>query len=313
MKLREKIKTALDETRILILGAQILLGFQFRGVFQDGFEALPAHARYLDGVALVVMLVVVALLIAPALYHRIIAGGEDSGDIHRVISWMASAALLPFAVSLGLSLFIGIERIFGLWAGIAAGAGFGGLAVFAWYAWELIRKTSTGHKERQMAAMQNEDGEKTPLHNKIEQMLTEARVILPGAQALLGFQLAIIITQSFEKLPRHSQVLHALSLGLIALAVILLMAPAAYHRIVYAGEDSAEFHKTGSLMVTAATVPLALGISADAFVVIAKIAGTAAGVSVAVLALAGFVGLWHVYPLLRRAAMAQSTRRAPAE
>ena len=29
-------KTALDETRILILGVQILLGFQLRGVFSDG-------------------------------------------------------------------------------------------------------------------------------------------------------------------------------------------------------------------------------------------------------------------------------------
>src|SRR6185437_11960004 len=124
MELSKKIKTSLDETRILILGAQILIGFQFRGVFQDGFEQLPVHARYLDGVALVLMLAAAALLIAPALYHRIIAGGEDSGEIHQFISWMASAALLPFAISLGASLFIGIERVGGLWAGVAAGAGF---------------------------------------------------------------------------------------------------------------------------------------------------------------------------------------------
>jgi len=31
MELTKKIKIALDETRMLILGAQILLGFQFRG------------------------------------------------------------------------------------------------------------------------------------------------------------------------------------------------------------------------------------------------------------------------------------------
>jgi hypothetical protein len=35
MKLSEKVKVALEETRILILGAQILLGFGFRGVFDD--------------------------------------------------------------------------------------------------------------------------------------------------------------------------------------------------------------------------------------------------------------------------------------
>ena len=313
MELSKKVKTALGETRILILGAQILIGFQFRGVFEDGFEKLPAHARYLDGVALVFMLAATALLIAPALYHRIIADGEDSGEIHQLISRMASVALLPFAISLGISLFIGIERVGGLWAGVAAGAGFGGLALFAWYGWGAIRKASVGRKERQMTAMQRNEREKTPLYNKIEQMLTEARVILPGAQALLGFQLAIIVTQSFEKLPRVSQAVHAVSLGLVALTVILLMAPAAYHRIVYAGEDTAEFHRTGSILVTAATVPLALGMSADLFVVMAKIAGTEAGAIIAASALVGFVALWYVYPALRRGVAGAAARRSPAE
>src|SRR6185312_2489668 len=313
MELSKKIKTSLGETRILILGAQILIGFQFRGVFQDGFERLPAHARYLDGVALVFMLAAAALLIAPALCHRIIAGGEDSGEIHQLISRMAAAALLPFAVSLGMSLFIGIERVAGLGAGVAAGVGFGGLALFAWYGWEFIRTESVGRKEREMTAMQRNEREKTPLHNKIEQMLTEARVILPGAQALLGFQLAIILTQSFEKLPPLSQAIHALSLGFVALTVILLMAPAAYHRIVYAGEDTAEFHRTGSILVTAATVPLALGMSTDLFVVMAKIAGTEAGGVIAALALVGFIALWHVYPAVRRGLVGSTTSRSPAE
>jgi uncharacterized protein DUF6328 len=78
----------------------------------------------------------------------------------------------------------------------------------------------------------------TPLHAKIEQLLTEARVILPVAQALFGFQLAIVLTHAFEQLPRHSRIIHAASILLVALAVVLLMAPAAYHRIVYSGEDT---------------------------------------------------------------------------
>lgn len=72
----EKVKIALDETRILILGAQILLGFQFRGVFSDGYEQLPTHARYLDGLALGLMVCVVGLLITPGPYHGIVEGGR---------------------------------------------------------------------------------------------------------------------------------------------------------------------------------------------------------------------------------------------
>jgi hypothetical protein len=49
---------------MLILGAQILLGFQFRGPFSDGFDQLPTGARYLAGLALGLMVCVVGLLIA---------------------------------------------------------------------------------------------------------------------------------------------------------------------------------------------------------------------------------------------------------
>ena len=41
------------------------------------------------------------------------------------------------------------------------------------------------------------------LQAKIEQLLTEARVVLPGAQALFGFQLAIVLTRAFERLPKR--------------------------------------------------------------------------------------------------------------
>jgi hypothetical protein len=36
-KLDNKLKTALDETRLLFLGGQVLLGLQFQAFFQDGF------------------------------------------------------------------------------------------------------------------------------------------------------------------------------------------------------------------------------------------------------------------------------------
>jgi hypothetical protein len=86
----------------------------------------------------------------------------------------------------------------------------------------------------------------TSLNERINQMLAEARVVLPGVQALLGFQLISVISQSFEKLPASSKLVHAVSLGCITVAVILLMAPAAYHRIVFSGQDAEEVHGMGS-------------------------------------------------------------------
>jgi len=101
------VKTALDETRMLVLGAQVLLGFEFSGVFREGFERLPLHARYLDGIALLLLIVTVALLITPETYHHLVEVGRDTWRFHQLISRMADCALLPFALSLGLALFIG--------------------------------------------------------------------------------------------------------------------------------------------------------------------------------------------------------------
>ena len=178
-----------------------------------------------------------------------------------------------------------------------------------WYGMPRVAALSTGRKERAMTERQRTERPSTPLHVKIEQMLTEARVILPGAQALLGFQLSIVLTQSFETLSGSSRIVHALSLGLVALAVMLLVAPAAYHRIVYAGEDSDDMHRVGSALVTAATVPLALGMAGDIYVVIGKIIGPTTGLFAAALGLVVLTGLWYGYPLAvaltRRPAMSR--------
>ena len=70
LELSKKVQTALLEVRMLILGAKILLGFQLRGVFQETYEELPAYARHVDGVALGLIVIVVALLILPASTDR---------------------------------------------------------------------------------------------------------------------------------------------------------------------------------------------------------------------------------------------------
>ena len=58
--------------------------------------------------------------------------------------------------------------------------------------------------EIDMDARTTTDKSPTPLTIRIEHMLTEARVVLPGAQALFGFQLSIVLTRSFAELSsRH--------------------------------------------------------------------------------------------------------------
>jgi hypothetical protein len=300
MKLSEKVKFALEETRILILGAQILLGFGFRGVFDVRFDQLPAYARYAHGAGLALLVCAIGLLIAPGPYHRIVERGRDSGRLHRFVTVIADLALLPFALALGLSLFVGIEAIFDDSAvSTAAGAIGAGAALALWYGLPQLRTRFVGERERMITRGQSNERADTPLQAKIEQLLTEARVVLPGAQALFGFQLAIVLTQTFEQLPKASIAVHAASLFLVALAVMMLMAPAPYHRIVYAGEDTEDMYRVGSALVTGATLPLGLGLAGDVYVVIAKISGSfAIGSFTGGLAFAFLIGLWYIYPII---------------
>lgn len=212
----------------------------------------------------------------------------------------AGLSLAPFALALGADLFLAVEPVLGLGPGLAAGILFCGLALLFWYGLEALKARRVGQGERTMTSREPEH-EHTPLETKIEQMLTEARVVLPGAQAFLGFQLVITFSEAFEKLALVSKVVHLVALGFLAFTVVWLMAPAAFHRIVYAGEDTPEFHTLGSRFLLAASVKLALGISADLGVVVAKVVTSeAAGIVAAIVCLALLVGLWHVHPALLR-------------
>jgi hypothetical protein len=137
-----------------------------------------------------------------------------------------------------------------------------------------------------------ETSNKTPPKSKIEQMLTEARVIIPGGQALLEFQL-IATFKAFNDLPDLFKYVHCAALCAVALAVILLMTPAALHRLSFQGEDDPEFFSIGSRLVIAASIPLAIGISGDVAVVFFKTTGdTAIALSARAIALFALLAFW---------------------
>ena len=62
------------------------------------------------------------------------------------------------------------------------------------------------------------------LSDSVTHMLEECRMVLPGIQALFGFQLVAVFNSTFwTKLDRLEQVIHYVALGLIACSVALVM------------------------------------------------------------------------------------------
>jgi hypothetical protein len=294
MELGRKLKLALDETRLLILGAQVLFGFQFEGVFQELFPHLPGYAKAVHGLSLLLLLVTIGCLIAPSLCHQIAYRGEAREGALQTATLFAAVALAPLTLGLGASAFVVFDAIAGFAVGVIAATGFVAAGGFLFYGLGLALMQAGG------GAMPEEEGS-TPLKTKIEQMLTEARVMIPGGQALLGFQFIATLTRSFHELPSGWQYLHALGLCAVAIAVMLLMTPAALHRMAYRGDDNAAFLRIGSRLVIASALPLAIGIALDIAIVFYKITDSdAAAWTACIAALIVLIGLWYVYPLQQR-------------
>ena len=293
MAVAERLKTALDESRLLILGVQVLFGFQFEAVFQDMFVGVPATSRDVHCAGLILLLISLALLIAPSLFHQLLHGGNSTPEAVQMAAAFAGASLLPLTLGLGAAIFVAFEQLFSRSVGIAAGASLAVLALLFLYGLGLAMR------KKGVRPMQDETTD-VSLKSKIEQMLTEARVIIPGAQALLGFQLIAVLTKAFNELPPAFKYVHCIALSAVTLSVILLMTPAALHRIGFRGEDDPTFFAIGSRFVVAGSVPLAVGIAADVAVVFYKaIENESVAMASGLASLLVLLGLWLGYPFWR--------------
>ena len=92
-KLKDKIENVLNETRILVLGIQILIGFAFRTFFEPGFDRMAPHTQQLQLVALGLMLLGFGVLMLPVPYHRIVLHGRNTGELHRLATATVTTGL----------------------------------------------------------------------------------------------------------------------------------------------------------------------------------------------------------------------------
>ncbi len=342
--LKHKISNALDEGRMLILGVQIILGVLLRTVFQASFTELPAHARWLELGALLMIALSIVLLMWPSAYHRIVSRGQDTRDAHRFVTRILSVALLPFAFGMGMAAYVTTEGALGSFAATLVGGGATLAALVAWYAVtyagrrarrkervralgahvvrlrdeeqaradaheeerdrekereseERAKETAHGHEEERAETKEEEQ----ELDNRIRHVLTEIRTVLPGAQALLGFQLSVVFMEEFKKLETSSVIVYITTLALLALGVVLLMLPAAYHRISEDGENSHRFHRFASRVMLVAMIFIGAALAASLFIVLRVVTHdvmTSATTALAFFALELY--LWLGYTAMRR-------------
>jgi O-antigen/teichoic acid export membrane protein len=134
------------------------------------------------------------------------------------------------------------------------------------------------------------------IDRNVSELLQELRVAGLGSQVIFGFLLAMPLTDVFSSLDPEQHLLYVSDLVLAALATSLLIAPVAYHRIVFRKHQKHDLLRFANMVAIAGLVALSLAVTGAVLLVVSVVYdGLVAALIAAIVAAAYFV-LWYVAP-----------------
>ena len=138
------------------------------------------------------------------------------------------------------------------------------------------------------------------LDRELGELLQELRVLLPGVQVLFAFLLTVPFAARFRGLSGPEEALFFAALVSAALASAFLVAPSAFHRILFRGHDKEWLITVTNRLAIVGSIFLAVSMTCALYLVAQVLHGP-----VLAAAIAGFVGgvclvLWYAVPTVRR-------------
>jgi len=132
------------------------------------------------------------------------------------------------------------------------------------------------------------------------ELLQELRVAGLGVQVLFGFLLSLPFTTRFIRLSPSQRGLYVADLLLAALSTALLLAPVAYHRLVFRQNLKERLVRMANGMAIAGLVAVGLAVTVAVILVVSFVDGGAPAVVVGIFLASLITALWFVFPLARR-------------
>ncbi|HEY2879190.1 DUF6328 family protein [Nocardioides sp.] len=129
------------------------------------------------------------------------------------------------------------------------------------------------------------------------ELVQELRATQVGVQVLIGFLLALPYTDKFGSLDHFEKGAYLVVLSLAVAATAAVLAPVAYHRILFRRGLRPWLVDTANTIARVGLVLAALSMCGVVFLAFDLAAGTAAGVVASLVAVLGYVVLWLVVPL----------------
>lgn len=145
--------------------------------------------------------------------------------------------------------------------------------------------------------------EETPAERddrNLTDLLQELRVAGIGVQVLFGFLLGLPFSTRFDRLAPWQRWLYLVILLLAAASIVLLVAPVAYHRLVFRQHQREHLIQAANILAISGLVTVSLAVSAAALLVTSYVEPGLPAVILVAVTVALFGGLWFALPLARR-------------
>jgi hypothetical protein len=144
----------------------------------------------------------------------------------------------------------------------------------------------------------NRQPDKGTIDRNWNELLQEIRVTETGVQILTGFLLTVPFSQRFGELDDVQRATYLAVLCGSVLTTALVVAPAAFHRILFRHRARRWLVEAANQCARAGLVLMAVTTSGTIFLVFDVVEGTTTALVAFVLALAYFGSLWGLVPLL---------------
>jgi uncharacterized membrane protein len=121
-----------------------------------------------------------------------------------------------------------------------------------------------------------------------------------GIQEIFGFLLTIPFNNRFTKLYTAQRGVYLATVALAALSIALLVAPVAYHRLLFRRHEKESLVRVTNVMAIAGLVTVGLAVSCAVLLVVSFVAPGAPAIVITAIVVCAFAGLWFALPLSRR-------------
>ena len=159
--------------------------------------------------------------------------------------------------------------------------------------------TASSYTREKLAEEETAEEVKARLEREHNELLQELRSLIPGAQVLFGFLLAVSFTSQFGQLTDADRYVYYVTLASTAVALVLYMAPASYHRLRFREGDKDYLLRKGNREAIAGTVASSVALTGVLYLVTDFVFGSAEAILVAATFFAFIAWRWWSHALYR--------------